>query len=184
MIRTKQRCQSRIPTDSFTPGQHTYPCTPATEWTTHAYENTDDQSDAISSWAVSIESPLMRLDREIQDLARPLQPVLCLQRGASLQVKFWWQEYCGFWKSFRRHSNRMSVDGVRDDMTTYLQLKRYQVLKLFNLPMYRRAGIEARDMDGFRIGVEIHLEGIVRHSKVGQVSLRCTMTAVNSSNVS
>ncbi|KAF8338376.1 DASH complex subunit Ask1-domain-containing protein [Amanita rubescens] len=58
---------------SFMPGQHAYSSTPAIERTTHAYSNTDDQSDAGSSWAASVESPLVRLDREIQDLAREVQ---------------------------------------------------------------------------------------------------------------
>lgn len=55
------------------PGQHAYSSTPATERTTHAYSNTDDQSDAGSLWAASIESPLVRLDREIQNLEREVQ---------------------------------------------------------------------------------------------------------------
>jgi len=55
------------------PGQHAYSSTPAIERTTHAYSSTDDQSDAGSSWAASVESPLVRLDREIQDLAREVQ---------------------------------------------------------------------------------------------------------------
>ena len=58
---------------SFMPGQHAYSSTPAIERTTHAYSNTDDESGAGSSWAASVESPLVRLDREIQDLAREVQ---------------------------------------------------------------------------------------------------------------
>ncbi|KAF8332227.1 hypothetical protein F5887DRAFT_894571, partial [Amanita rubescens] len=50
----------------FMPGQHAYSSTPAIERTTHAYTTG-------SSWAASVESPLVRLDREIQDLAREVQ---------------------------------------------------------------------------------------------------------------
>ncbi|KAK2460119.1 hypothetical protein APHAL10511_007885 [Amanita phalloides] len=55
---------------SFMPGQHAYSSTPATVRATHIYDTADDQSDAGSSWAASIESPFVRLDREIQELTR------------------------------------------------------------------------------------------------------------------
>ncbi|KAF8640537.1 hypothetical protein AX17_000199 [Amanita inopinata Kibby_2008] len=61
--------------NSFMPGQHAYSSTPATARTTRTYS--DDLSDAGPSWAASMESPLVRLDREIQSLTREdetLQP--------------------------------------------------------------------------------------------------------------
>ncbi|PFH49824.1 hypothetical protein AMATHDRAFT_75994 [Amanita thiersii Skay4041] len=56
--------------NSFAPGQHAYSSTPATTRTTRIYDTSDAESAAGPSWTSSIESPLVRLDREIRDLTK------------------------------------------------------------------------------------------------------------------
>ncbi|KAF8634944.1 hypothetical protein AX15_000675 [Amanita polypyramis BW_CC] len=56
--------------NSFMPGQHAYSSTPATARATRIYDASDDQSTSDTSWAASLESPFVRLDREVQNLTR------------------------------------------------------------------------------------------------------------------
>ncbi|KAM6498752.1 hypothetical protein JOM56_006700 [Amanita muscaria] len=56
--------------NSFMPGQQAYSSTPATDRLERAYNTSDDQSGGGPSWASSIESPFVRLDREIRSLTR------------------------------------------------------------------------------------------------------------------